>query len=61
LRIERSGQSDAQGKRKYDADIAYQHHRGTLFQDAFEINFKTYDKHEEQKPKLTQGRKRRQG
>ena len=45
--FQRIGQPHAQGKRQHDADIADQHHCGALLHDAFEIDLKTYYKHEE--------------
>ena len=53
LRIEDRGQSDAQGKRQNDADVADKHYRSALFHYAVEIDLKSDDEHEEQKPKLT--------
>ena len=43
---------DPQGKREHDADIADQHDRSALFQDAIEINLQADHKHEQQKSKL---------
>ena len=42
----RSRQRDAHSKRQHDADIANKDNRGPLFEDSFQVNFKTDHKHE---------------